>query len=108
MSPDRLFQLQALIERFPDDELLWFSLGLELAKAERWEEAAQALEKAIHLRRAYTTAYRELGKAYFRLGNKNAAQRIFEQGLLIAEETGDLQVKKEITVLLRRCEESAG
>jgi uncharacterized protein HemY len=98
----RLTQIQTLLAAHPQDELLWFTLGREQAKEGLIKEAALSYEKAVALKPAYSTAYREWGQALARLDRAEEAERVFRRGLTIAEETGDLQVKRELETLLKR------
>ena len=99
---DRLEQLRSLLAKNPTDELLWYTVGRESAKAGNFPDAVVAFEKAATLKPDYSTAFREWGQALTRMGQFAAARDVFAQGQIVAERTGDLQVKREIEILHAR------
>ena len=50
----------------------------------------------------YTAAYRGLGRQLLEQGDTAGAIEVFERGLAVAEQTGDLQTAKEMEVFMRR------
>ncbi len=91
-----------LLERDPENPMVLYSLGSELFKEERYEEARDHLRKAVENKPDYSVAYRTLGRSLFELGDDEEALRIFEKGRGIAQENGDLQTVKEIDVFTKR------
>ena len=99
---NRIDEFKRLLDQHPDDELLWFSLGREFSKAGLVPAAVEAWRRALTIKPNYTTVYRELGNALLSLNEPHEAKIIFLKGIATAEATGDLQVKKEIEIFLKR------
>jgi len=99
---NRIEQFQELIKADPNDDFLYYGLGLEYFKAERYQEAVEAFKTVIRLKPDYSAAYRELGKALARVGQLEEAKKVYEEGMEVAEKKGDLQTKKEMKVFLDR------
>ena len=51
-----------------------FLLGMALAKQERWVDAEQELERAVHLRPGYAAAHAELAGVYFKRDRRDKAR----------------------------------
>ncbi|MCB2154413.1 tetratricopeptide repeat protein [bacterium] len=103
---EKIRRLEALLEIESDDPLTHFLLGREYMDAERWEEAAQMLQRCVDLKPTYTAAYRFLGDSHRRMGDDAGARQAYQSGIDVAQETGDLQAGKEMEVLLKRLEKS--
>lgn len=99
---DRVEQFLELIKADPNDDFLYYGLGLEYFKLERYQEAVNAFKTVIKLKPDYSAAYRELGKALTQVGQLEEARKIYEEGMVVAEKKGDLQTKKEMNVFLNR------
>lgn len=97
-----------LLERDPQNPMVLCSLGTELFKEGRHEEARVHLERAVENKPDYSVAYRMLGRAHYELGEDAEARRVFEQGHEVALGNGDLQTVKEIEVFQRRLEKRSG
>jgi tetratricopeptide (TPR) repeat protein len=82
--------------------MVLYSLGNELFKEGRYEEARDYLERAVEYKPDYSVAYRTLGRAHYELHENPDARGIFLKGKEVALENGDLQTVKEIDVFLRR------
>lgn len=99
---------QKLLERDPDNPMVLCSLGTELFKEGRHEEARDHLKKAVENKPDYSVAYRMLGRAHYELGEDPEAREVFEKGREVAQGNGDLQTVKEIDVFQRRLEKRSG
>jgi len=102
MSAERIRELLELLEEEPDDTLLRFTLGSEYLSAGDPAAAVPELERVLALDPRYTVAYRHLGSALAALGRTEEATAVWERGMAMAEETGDLQAGKEMRVLSGR------
>jgi uncharacterized protein HemY len=91
-----------LLQRDPTNPMVLCSLGSELFKEERYEEARDHLRRAVENKPDYSVAYRMLGRAHYELNEDAEARSVFEKGREVAHENGDLQTVKEIDVFLRR------
>ncbi|MEW6332199.1 MAG: tetratricopeptide repeat protein [Pseudomonadota bacterium] len=94
--------LEAMLARGQDSALLRYSLGGEYLKLEKFDEAAEHLRQAVSKDPKYSAAWKLLGKALAEAGRKDEAIRAYEDGIKVAEEKGDKQAAKEMTVFLKR------
>ena len=99
----RIEGLQELLEEEPD-ALTHFMLATELLKAGRAGDAIAHYRSVLALDPEYSAAYRGLGRELLNQGDTAGAVAIFQEGLAVAERTGDLQTAKEMEVFLRRAE----
>ncbi len=97
-----------LVEKDPENPMILFSLGNELFKEEKYEEAKGHLQKAVENKPDYSVAFRTLGRTHFELGENEEARNVFERGREVAQANGDLQTVKEIDVFMKRLEKRAG
>jgi tetratricopeptide (TPR) repeat protein len=97
-----------LIDKDPENPMILFSLGNELFKEEKYEEARGHLAKAVENKPDYSVAFRTLGRTHFELGEYDEARSVFERGREVAQENGDLQTAKEINVFMKRLEKRGG
>lgn len=98
----RVEMFSKLLDRDPENPMVLYSLGSELFKEERYEEARDRLRKAVENKSDYSVAYRTLGRALYELEEDEEALRVFGQGREIAQNNGDLQTVKEIDVFTKR------
>lgn len=103
---EKIRQLEAMVAKTPDDATTLFLLGREYMEAGRHAEAADVLERCVLRHRDYTAAYRHLGDAHRMAGNAARAREIYEAGIAVSEETGDLQAGKEMAAMLKRLDKA--
>ena len=104
MNASRSDMFRKLLEKDPDNPMILHSLGNELFRDDRFEEARDLLRRAIENKPDYSVAYRMLGRAHYELHENTAAKDVFLKGKEVARANGDLQTVKEIDVFLRRLE----
>lgn len=97
---EKIRQLEHLLTIDPDDATGFFMLGKLQLDAGDLEKAAASLEKCINLKPDYSAAYRFCGDAYRRMDNVARAREVYERGIAVAEERGDLQTVKEMKAFL--------
>ena len=102
MNASRSDMFRKLLERDSRNPMVLYSLGNELFKESRYEEARDHLQRAIENKPDYSVAYRMLGRAHYELHEDAEARDVFLKGKEVAQENGDLQTVKEIDVFLRR------
>ena len=102
MNTARSDMFRKLLEKDPKNPMVLYSLGGELFKEGRHEEARDHLQRAIENKPDYSVAYRMLGRAHYELHEDTEAKNVFLKGKEVATENGDLQTAKEIDVFLRR------
>lgn len=90
-----------------DGALLRFSLGNALLGAGDAAAAAEELRHAVRFDPCYSAAWKLLGKALLAADDRAGAAEAWRQGIAAAQERGDKQAEKEMTVFLRRLEKDA-
>ena len=96
-------QLEKLLGTPRDGALLRYSLGLEHAKAGNHERAIEYLRDAVARDPLYSAAWKALGNALTG-SNPEEALTAYRQGIAAAQQKGDRQAEKEMTVFARRLE----
>jgi tetratricopeptide (TPR) repeat protein len=76
--------------------------GGEYLKLDQPDKAAEHLRQAVTKDPKYSAAWKLLGKALADSGRKEEAIKAYEDGIKVAEEKGDKQAAKEMTVFLKR------
>ena len=100
--------LEKLLGTPRDGALLRYSLGLEHAKAGNLERAAGYYRDALARDPLYSAAWKALGKALGDLDRPVEALEAYRQGIEAAQQKGDRQAEKEMTVFARRIEKKKG
>lgn len=95
-------QLEAMLEQGRDSALLRFGLGKGYLDAGDYPHAVVHLNACVEQDPNYSAAWKLLGKAQLEAGDPEAAQQTWEKGIAIAEDKGDVQAGKEMTVFLKR------
>ena len=85
-----------------DSALLRYSLGNEYFKAGDGEKAVEHLQKAVEIDPHYSAAWKSYGKVLVELGRNDEAKQVYEKGIAVAEQKGDIQAAKEMKVFLKR------
>jgi len=102
MEPVERFE--AMLAAGRDTPLLRFSLGSHYLKAGEPGRAAGHLQAAVGMDPGYSAAWKLLGKAREGAGQPGEAAQAYRAGIAAAEERGDKQAAREMTVFLRRLE----
>ncbi|GLQ93409.1 hypothetical protein [Dyella acidisoli] len=85
-----------------DGALLRFSLGNALLNTGDHVAAIEELRHAVTFDANYSAAWKLLGKAYLTAHDEVGAADAWRQGIAAAQQRGDKQAEKEMTVFLRR------
>jgi predicted Zn-dependent protease len=85
-----------------DSSLLRFSLGNEYLKVNDVMRAVDHLRASVALDTGYSAAWKLLGKALTKAGDKAAARDAYAAGIAAATAKGDKQAAKEMAVFLKR------
>lgn len=99
---NKLEQLEDLVKQNQKNALMHYTLGIEYLRTNESKKAIPVLKEAINLEPDYSAAYRELGRALVNSNLKKEAIEIFNKGIAVAEEKGDIQTAKEMHVFLKR------
>jgi Tfp pilus assembly protein PilF len=94
--------LETLLANGTDNALLRFGLANEYLKLGKPEIAIGHLRKALAHDPKYSAAWKRLGKTLAETGRTADAIDAYEKGIHAAEEKGDIQAAKEMTVFLKR------
>ena len=105
---DPVERFEALLAAGKDSALLRFSLGMGYLKAGDSLRAVEHLRAAVAQDPAYSAAWKLLGKALADTGDAQGAIDAYERGIAAAEQRGDKQAAKEMTVFLRRLRKAPG
>ncbi|MDO8070644.1 tetratricopeptide repeat protein [Janthinobacterium sp. SUN176] len=95
-------KLEKLLAQGRDNALLRFGLGDACLKEHDAQQAALHLAQATAQQPGYSAAWKLLGKALHQLGRLDDAQAAWTTGMTVAQQQGDLQAVKEMTVFLKR------
>lgn len=98
----KIEQLENLVKENPDNALINYTLGIEYIHIGENRKAITVLKEAIKLEPDYSAAYRELGKAMTKANLDKKAIDVFNKGIAVAEEKGDIQTANEMHVFLKR------
>jgi Tfp pilus assembly protein PilF len=101
---DMLARFEQLLASGKDTALLRFSLGNEYLKRGDAECAAQHAQRAVEIDPNYSAAWKLLGRTLNDSGRKADALSAYRSGIAVAEEKGDKQAAKEMSVFARRIE----
>lgn len=94
--------LEAMLAAGQDNAMLRYTLGGAYLKRGDAERAASHLCQAVTLDPQYSAAWKLYGKALAEAGKTAAAIHVYETGIAVAEQKGDVQAAKEMKVFLKR------
>ena len=104
MSNDAIARFEALLAAGKDGALLRFGLAMQYLAAGNAERAVEHSRAAVGFDAKYSAAWKLLGKALVEAGKPDEAAEAYRNGIAVAQERGDKQAAKEMTVFLRRLE----
>ena len=93
----RLQQLQAMLEREPNDAFLLYGIALEHKKAGDHPAALEVLDRTIKSDPGYCYAYHPRGLVHEADGDLDAAKQAYREGIAAAERKGDAHARDEIS-----------
>ena len=106
-APALIDKLEQLLAGGMDNALLRYGLGNEYLKAGQFDRAIEHFRKTVDHDPNYSAAWKQLGKALTSAGRNDDAIHVYENGIRAAEQKGDLQAAKEMTVFLKRIQKSS-
>lgn len=104
MNTSLVDRLRAQCDGPRDGALLRFSLGNALLDAGDHAAAVEELRRAVSFDPHYSAAWKLLGKACLAAQDQAGAADAWRQGIAVAQQRGDKQAEKEMTVFLHRIE----
>jgi predicted Zn-dependent protease len=108
MTTAIIANLQRLLGGPRDGALLRYSLGNEWLKAGDPAQAADCFRAAVERDAKFSAAWKLLGRALAESGDSRAALAAYEQGIAVANDKGDVQAAREMTVFARRLRKQLG
>jgi Fe-S cluster biosynthesis and repair protein YggX len=101
-ATDRIAQWENMTQADPDNSMGWLSLGTAYKDADRTEDAAESLRRAIEIDQALSRAYQLLGQVLTQLGRDDEAADVLMRGYAVAAEHGDVMPQKAMGSLLEK------
>lgn len=93
---NRIAQIEQFLAQSPDDLFLNHALALEYIKQDDDVNARLRFEKNLAHDEKYVATYYHLGKLLERNGDTGKAVAIYEKGMVMARETGDMHAYNEL------------
>lgn len=93
-------RLAAYIKQNPGDSFSKFALALEFLKMNEAGKARVLFEDIRTKDPEYVGVYYHLGNLYERMGRLRDAQKVYEQGILVAENQQDQRTVTELNEVL--------
>jgi tetratricopeptide (TPR) repeat protein len=102
--PSRVEQFRKIVELDPQSELGQYGLGKALFDEKQYEEASACFRKTLEIKPDYTAAYLLLGKSLEKLNQKEEAMEVYRKGIVVGDQTGDLEPKHAMETRLMKLE----
>jgi folate-binding protein YgfZ len=99
-AKERIEMFKQVLEIDPEDQLANYGIGNLLVDIEQFQEAIPHLRKAVALKPNHTAAYCALGKALQGDKQINEAIEIYNRGIEVAAQRGDMTPLKEMRMHL--------
>ncbi len=96
----RIEKIQTMLEKEPDDAFLNYSMALELAKLERFEESVARFDMLLAVAPDYVAGYFHKGKTLAAMGWIPDARETIVQGIAKATEVGNSHARGEMEEFL--------
>ena len=106
MSPDRIANLQQLLDRKPDDHRLRLGLAMEYEKLGRWDDVARELQLYLEHTDDQGNGWGRLGHALRQLGREEQARAAYQRGIQAARTHGHPTMAAEFEETLSEFENS--
>lgn len=97
---DRIAQWENMTQADPSNAMGWFSLGSAYREADRPEQAAHALERAVELDPGLSRAYQLLAQVLLKLDRREQARDVLTRGYATAARRGDVMPQRAMQSLL--------
>ncbi|MES9990364.1 MAG: tetratricopeptide repeat protein [Candidatus Thiodiazotropha sp.] len=94
--------LEKMLEQGSDNALLRYTLGSLCLKEKDPEMAAHHLAEAVKQDPQHSASWKLYGKALVALDREEEARQVYQRGIEVAEDRGDVQAAKEMRVFLKR------
>ncbi|MBI3804081.1 MAG: tetratricopeptide repeat protein [Nitrospirae bacterium] len=94
--------MRKLVELDPKSEITHFGLGQACYDEGLFEEGAASMGRAIAIKPDYTAAYEILGRCLEKIGKLEEARAIYEKGIEIGGQKGDMIPTEKMKARLNR------
>jgi len=98
---EKIERFKKVIELDSADVLGYFSLGNAYLDAYKKDLARSTFEKAVQVDPGHSSSYFGLGQAWEALGNKEKATEVYKQGIMVADQKGDMMTQRKMEARLR-------
>ena len=98
-------RMRKLVELDPKSEITHFGLGQACYDEGLFVEGAEAMARAIAIKPDYTAAYEILGRCLEKIEKLEEAAAIYEKGIEVGRQKGDLMPVEKMAPRLRRVRE---
>lgn len=98
--------LEKMLAKGMDNALLRFGLGKGHLDAGNTAQATEHLQRCVAFDPSYSAAWKLLGKALQAEGDEDGARQAWQEGIAAAQDKGDKQAEKEMSVFLRKLDKS--
>lgn len=96
MEQSRIDRLKGMLQKSPDDCFLNHALALEYIKIGEEQKAKSLFEHNLQKDETYIATYYHLGKLLERVGEEEAAVDIYEKGMAMSKDAGDMHTYSEL------------
>src|SRR5438093_90451 len=96
---ERIAQFQKMANDDPDNELGHFRLGQLYLDDGQYDSAVKSFRRTLELSPQFSKVYQLLGSALVKLGRKDEAIQVLQQGFAVADERGDNIPRDEMAKL---------
>ena len=100
----RLEQLISYHEEDPKDSFVRFALAAEYVKLNRLEEAREAFDSLHRHDPNYVGLYFHFGKLLLRMGQRDEARAVFQEGIRVSTQLTDFHARAELQSALLEME----
>jgi tetratricopeptide (TPR) repeat protein len=88
--------LEQFVTQKPADAFARYGLAMECAKEGDHRAATEHFEKLLHNDPNYVAGYFQFGQLLARLGRLDEARKLFSDGILVAQKSGDMHARDEM------------
>ncbi len=99
---DKIKTFEAMLARGQDSDMLRYTLGNAYFDEKNYAKAIEHLQAAVAIKPDYSNAWKVLARVYAQDEQLEQALETFDRALAVAQDNGDKQVEKEISVFRKR------
>jgi Flp pilus assembly protein TadD len=96
MPIDRVEALNAILRENPSDPLARYGLAMELVKQGAFEAAVAEFRTLLRIQPSHAYAYFHTGQTLEKLGRRDEARCVYQDGVEAASRKGDTHARSEL------------